>query len=90
MGIPVVGIVDTNSDPSGVDYVIPANDDAPRSIAVLIDYIAEAISRGQEIAATRPKEELAVTETFETLYEGVGLDSEEEEEAKKKSAAARR
>ena len=90
MGIPVVGIVDTNSDPSGVDYVIPANDDAPRSIAVLVEYIAAAIARGQAIAAAKPKEELAVTETFETLYEGVGLDSEEEEEAKKKSAAARR
>ncbi len=90
MGIPVVGIVDTNSDPSGVDYVIPANDDAPRSIAVLIDYMAAAVSRGQAIAAAKPKEELAVAETFETLYEGVGLDSEEEEEAKKKSAAARR
>ena len=44
MGIPVVGIVDTNSDPSGVDYVIPANDDAPRSIAVLIEYMAAAIA----------------------------------------------
>ena len=39
MGIPVVGIVDTNSDPEVINYVIPANDDAPRSINVLMDYI---------------------------------------------------
>jgi len=46
--IPVVGLVDTNSDPSLVDYVIPSNDDAPKAIKTIIDYIAEAIQRGQE------------------------------------------
>ncbi len=47
MNIPVVALVDTNSDPLGIDYVIPANDDAPRSIKILVDYLAQAALRGK-------------------------------------------
>jgi len=43
MGIPVVAIVDTNSNPSGVDYIIPANDDAKGSISYIIGKIVEVI-----------------------------------------------
>jgi len=43
MGIPVVAIVDTNNNPSGVDYVIPANDDAKGSIDYIVGKIVEAI-----------------------------------------------
>lgn len=43
LGIPVFGIVDTNSDPDVVDYVIPANDDAVRSVSLLLAVIADAI-----------------------------------------------
>lgn len=89
MGIPVVALVDTNSDPSNIMFVIPANDDAPRSIAVVIDYLAEATRRGQAVAAARPKDELPMVETFETLFDGAG-ETEEEDEASKKRAAARR
>ncbi|MFN3238987.1 MAG: 30S ribosomal protein S2 [Pseudomonadales bacterium] len=46
LGIPVVGIVDTNSDPSGVDYVIPGNDDAIRSIRIFVEAIADAAIAG--------------------------------------------
>lgn len=46
MGIPVVALVDTNADPSLVDYVIPANDDAPKAIAVIFDYLEEAVNKG--------------------------------------------
>ena len=73
MGIPVVGIVDTNSDPEMINYVIPANDDAPRSINVLMDYMAEAIRRGQEIAATKPKDQLAVLESYDRAMKLLGL-----------------
>ena len=84
MGIPVVGIVDTNSDPDGVTYVIPANDDAPRSIITLVEYIGEAIKRGQEIAKTKPKDQLPLAENYEAGgYEGYGLESEEDEEKKR-------
>lgn len=46
MGVPVVGFVDTNSDPS-VDYVIPCNDDAASSLKIILEYLSEAVKRGQ-------------------------------------------
>lgn len=46
LGIPVVGIVDTNADPSSVDYPIPANDDAIKGLEVLLGYFAEAVREG--------------------------------------------
>ncbi len=48
LGIPVFGIVDTNSDPNSVDYVIPANDDSNKSIEVILDAICGAIAEGVE------------------------------------------
>ncbi len=50
MGVPVVGVVDTNCDPSLVDYVIPANDDAERSIAMITAFLGDAVERGRESA----------------------------------------
>ena len=48
LGIPVFAIVDTNSDPSNVDFVIPANDDATKSIEVILDACCAAIAEGLE------------------------------------------
>ena len=48
LGIPVFAIVDTNSDPNSVDYVIPANDDASKSIELILDTVIEAMSEGLE------------------------------------------
>ena len=47
LSIPVVGIVDTNSSPEGIDYVIPGNDDAIRSIRLFVSAIADAIIAGR-------------------------------------------
>mgnify|MGYP002661498247 CR=1 FL=1 len=47
LGIPVFGIVDTNSDPRKVDFVIPGNDDASKSIDMLLSVVSEAIKEGQ-------------------------------------------
>jgi small subunit ribosomal protein S2 len=46
LGIPVFAIVDTNSNPEGIDFVIPANDDASTSISLIIDKVAGAIKEG--------------------------------------------
>lgn len=46
-GIPIVAVVDTNADPSGIDYPIPGNDDAVRSIALFASLIADAILEGK-------------------------------------------
>lgn len=51
LGIPVVGVVDTNNDPSRVDYVIPGNDDAIRAVRLYIEGAASAILDGRQTAA---------------------------------------
>ena len=48
LGIPVFAIVDTNSDPSNVDFVIPANDDASKSIEIILDTVCAAMAEGLE------------------------------------------
>ena len=56
MGVPIVGIVDTNSDPSLVDFVIPANDDSVQSITLILNYLADAVVRGRDAAAKKVKD----------------------------------
>ncbi len=51
LGIPVVGVVDTNSDPAGVDYVIPGNDDAIRAIRLYVSAMADAVAEGKSNSA---------------------------------------
>jgi small subunit ribosomal protein S2 len=46
LGIPVVGIVDTNCSPDGIDYIIPGNDDAARAIALYCDLVSRAALDG--------------------------------------------
>ena len=48
LGIPVFGIVDTNSDPNNIDFVIPANDDAKESVEVILNACCDAINEGIE------------------------------------------
>jgi small subunit ribosomal protein S2 len=48
LGIPVFAIVDTNCDPEGIDYIVPANDDAVKSIQILTKIIADAVLEGKE------------------------------------------
>lgn len=52
LGIPVIGVVDTNSNPAGIDYVIPGNDDAIRAIQLYVGAMADAIIEGREYVAT--------------------------------------
>jgi len=58
LGIPVFGVVDTNSNPSGIDYVIPGNDDAIRAIKLYVTALADACSEGiGEFAPSQSKDE---------------------------------
>ena len=60
LGIPVFGMVDTNSDPNNIDYVIPANDDATKSVEVILGAICEAMNEGlQERKAEKIDTEVA-------------------------------
>jgi len=47
IGVPVVALVDTNADPTGIDYVIPANDDAIKGVKLLLTYVSAAIEEGK-------------------------------------------
>ena len=48
LGIPVVAITDTNCSPEGIDYIVPGNDDAIKSITLFADYFSQAIKSGQK------------------------------------------
>jgi small subunit ribosomal protein S2 len=54
LGLPVVAVVDTNCDPDVIDYIIPGNDDAIRSVALLSRLIADAVTEGRYIRQNRP------------------------------------
>ena len=79
LGIPVFGIVDTNSDPNNIDFVIPANDDAKDSVEVILSACCAAIAEGIE----ERKVEKADEKAADAQVEG------EEEEVKPKRAARR-
>ena len=59
LGIPVVAVVDTNCDPSEVDYVIPGNDDALRAIRLFASKIADSVVEGTQLAKDSQNAELA-------------------------------
>ena len=62
LGIPIVGIVDTNCDPDEIDYVIPANDDAIRAVKLLTARMADAVIEGRQGEATEEAAEEVATE----------------------------
>lgn len=57
LNIPVIALADTNTDPSLVDYPIPCNDDATKTIALVMDYVAQAISDGKAKIKATPADE---------------------------------
>lgn len=89
-GIPIVGIVDTNSDPTNIDYVIAANDDAVGSIEFIARVIAEAYREGKEKAekeAALVKEEAKVGGKEEAVKTEEKPKEEKPTEKKKKRKA---
>ena len=65
LGIPVFAIVDTNSNPNDVDYVIPANDDASKSIDLILSTVCEAINEGLAERKVEKADEKASAENGE-------------------------
>ena len=87
MGIPVIGIVDTNSDPDGIDTIIPANDDAIRSIRLITKVIADACARGIESAkGFAPKSDTPVIQKVKKDDPEVTIEDKQEEVADASSA----
>lgn len=73
LGIPVVAVVDTNCDPSGIDYVVPGNDDAIRAVRLFCSKIADALLEGAEAW------QLENTEDGEDVVEAMAVASDEVE-----------
>jgi len=85
LGIPVVAVVDTNCDPSEVDYVIPGNDDALRAIRLFASKISDSIVEGSQMATDKRDAELAAAidagNTAEAAHVGGEQSAEAGEEA---------
>ena len=69
LGIPVFGIVDTNSDPKNIDFVIPANDDAKDSVETILTAVCSAIAEGLEERKAEKADEKAAAEQAEEVAE---------------------
>lgn len=74
LGIPVIGVVDTNSDPEEVDFPIPANDDSVKTIELIAKVLGDAITEGREVAKTRAAEIGAQNEREDKENESQGDD----------------
>ena len=79
--IPVIALVDTNCDPTGVDYVIPSNDDAIRAIKLLVGKVADAVLEGKAMRKDEETEEELVAaaaspRSARVVTEVVGLEEE--------------
>ena len=79
LNIPVFAIVDTNCDPDEVDYLIPANDDAVKTVEIITQYMADAVIEGDSKLQEKKAEEVAEKERVKKEKE-----LERKEEAKKK------
>ncbi len=71
LGIPVIGVVDTNNDPDPIDYIIPGNDDAIRAIKLYTSAFADAILEGRQAVSTG-----AAGDEFVEVEEGAAAEAE--------------
>lgn len=90
LGIPVMGIVDSNTDPTNIDFAIPGNDDSMKSIGIIVDYIANCVieARGGSVdeaaeAATAEVETASVSDASEVVEEVAEVVVEASTEEKK-------
>jgi small subunit ribosomal protein S2 len=69
LGIPLVGVVDTNHSPEGIDYVIPGNDDSAKAVALYARGIADAIIEGRNAAETELVKTVVATDSEDEFVE---------------------
>ncbi|MBQ6777210.1 MAG: 30S ribosomal protein S2 [Paludibacteraceae bacterium] len=86
LGIPVFGIVDTNSNPNNVDFVIPANDDATKSIEVILGAVCAAVKEGLEERKVEKADEEAAA--AQAVAEGAEAPAHKERRARVRKAEA--
>ncbi len=83
LGIPVFGIVDTNSNPNNIDFVIPANDDATKSIEVILNAVCDAIKEGLEERKVEKADEEAAEQQEEEVKEEAPASKERRQRVRK-------
>lgn len=82
LGVPVVAVVDTNSDPTGVDIVIPGNDDSVQSISLILNYLGDAVEKGKESFKSVKVTKAEAEKEKKEVEQKVMLDEKVEKEAK--------
>ena len=88
LNIPIFAMVDTNSDPRGIDYVIPANDDASKSISKILEHIGIAIQEGLEERNSGKEQDESNTHTQDASAEEAPAEEAPAEEAPAEEAPA--
>ena len=78
LNIPVICLADTNADPDGIDYIIPGNDDAIRSIKLVCSKLADAILEGKQLRENKANQ---ISKIQSIKAEDAGVSEEVKEEA---------
>src|SRR5262249_61074030 len=81
LGISTFGMVDTNCDPNKVDFAIPSNDDATKSIAIIVNYVAAAVAEGLAERLAAKEEDVEDVSSDENEKKAARLQAEAESEA---------
>ena len=84
MNIPVIALVDTNTDPSDISYIIPGNDDSPRSIEVIVDYRVSCAAEGKKLAEEKKAETAAAKKETKEVKEVTKVKEVKEAKPEKK------
>ena len=90
LNIPIFAMVDTNSDPRGIDYVIPANDDASKSISKILEHIGVAIQEGLEERNSGKEQDESNTHTQDPSAEEAPAEEAPAEEAPAEEAPVKK
>ena len=83
LNIPIFAMVDTNSDPRAIDYVIPSNDDASKSIDKVLSFLTEAIAEGLSDRKKSKDQDVAAAEKKDAVKETVVAETAEEKKEEK-------
>jgi small subunit ribosomal protein S2 len=86
LNIPVFAMVDTNSDPKNIDFPIPANDDASKSISLILDYVCDSIAEGLNERKMEKEKEVVAAKEKKVKKESEAKEKKEEEKSAAKVA----
>jgi small subunit ribosomal protein S2 len=86
--IPIIGLVDTNCDPDEIDYIIPGNDDAIRSCALIVRVMADAVAQGRQLLTEAEMKAAAERKAAEEAAVAAAVAAAEQEAAEQAAAAA--